>query len=472
VTPPHALRAPARARVWPDPASFVWRTVELPPGPAIDPFALACGPHGNGPGVVLVSKHLALAGHGVAARLTLPSGMAEAGDRRALCEWLAALSPAPGGHEAVPGAPHGPVALGALPFAAQEPGSLVVPELLYGRAGGREWATVVSSPGGIGRAARDPAEVRRCLEALAGVGGAGATDVHGPWADAPPARRLVALEGPAPEVFTSGVRRALESIAAGTVSKVVLARRVVAAFDVPLDAVDAMRRLQRREPAATVYGVVGATGSFLGASPEVLVTRRGRHVESWPLAGTVGLPGDEAGDALAAARLAASDKDAREHGQVVDAVVDALAPLCEARPCHGAPSVARLRGVAHLATRVAGTLVGDVDVLSLAALLHPTPAVAGTPTGAALELLGALEPHGRGAYAGPAGWVDGRGDGDFVVAIRGATVVGRRAVVHAGAGIVAGSDPDEELAETSLKLRTALGALGNLGAGGAAEARP
>ncbi|HYA68716.1 MAG TPA: isochorismate synthase, partial [Acidimicrobiales bacterium] len=260
-------------------------------------------------------------------------------------------------------------------------------------------------------------------------------------------------------VFTDGVGRILDAIAAGRVTKVVLARHVVADYDGPIDPGAVLRRLRRLEPAATVYGLIGPDGAFVGASPELLVARHGSSVESCPRAGTVGLTGEPGTDDAAVAGLLSSPKETGEHRLVVDAIVDALAPLCIGPPTSGGPTVVRLGSVAHLATQVAGTLADDSDTLALVGALHPTPAVAGTPTPAALDLVRELEPVGRGPYAGAFGWMDAHGDGEFVVAIRGASIRGRRATVHAGAGIVAGSDADQELAETTLKLRIALSAL-------------
>jgi menaquinone-specific isochorismate synthase len=449
----------ARPTGWPDPADFRWRTLALPPGPAIDPFALCCGGAGNGPGVVLASGHLVLAGHGIAATLALPHGVAGDEEAGAVRRWLRSVpvagpdaGPVAGPDAGPDAAGSGPLAMGALPFAPGEPGSLVVPSCLYGRSGDREWVTLVSpvEPGSAEPAAPDAAALRATLAALR-----------------PPIQstvRRTGVTGPPEADFTGAVRRALAAIAAGRATKVVLARRVVASFDGPLDATSVLRRLHALEPAATVYGVVDDAGAFVGASPELLVTRRGTRVESWPLAGTVGLRGDDALDDDAVAHLQASPKETDEHGQVVDAIVDALAPLCVDRPSRTGPTVARLRTVAHLASRVSGTLAAPVDALALAAALHPTPAVAGSPTPVALDLLRELEPDGRARYAGPVGWMDGRGDGDFVVAIRGATLRGDQATVYAGAGIVAGSDPDQELDETSLKAETALCALGEPGA--------
>jgi isochorismate synthase EntC len=193
---------------------------------------------------------------------------------------------------------------------------------------------------------------------------------------------------------------------------------------------------------------------MVGASPELLVARYGDRVVSRPMAGTA-VPGDGALE-----RLAASPKDAREHRLVVDAILEVLGPRCLEVEAAAEPEVDEFADVAHLATPIHGTLRTPApDALTLARALHPTPAVAGTPTDAALAAIARLEPHGRGRYAGPVGWVDARGDGEWAVALRCASLDGARAVLHAGAGIVAGSDPDLEWTETEAKLDPMLRAL-------------
>ena len=165
--------------------------------------------------------------------------------------------------------------------------------------------------------------------------------------------------------------------------------------------------------------------------------------------------GDESADTLRR-----SGKDAREHRVVVDAIVDALRPHCTTLDVADRPEVDTFAEVAHLATPLYGALRAPApDALALARLLHPTPAVAGTPTDAALALIAALETSGRGCYAGPVGWVDARGDGEWAVALRGAALDGVHAVLHAGAGIVAGSNADAEWVETQAKLEPMLRAL-------------
>ncbi len=255
--------------------------------------------------------------------------------------------------------------------------------------------------------------------------------------------------------FERRVTAALAAIASGRVGKVVLARQVHARFTHPLDPVAVLRRLQADEPTCAVFAHRQAGGVFLGASPELLVRRRGDRVVSHPLAGT------SAADDAAVVALVASTKEQAEHRTVAEAVADRLAAWCDVLQVPKAPTPVRLHGVAHLGTRITGRLHQPAaDALTLAAALHPTPAVAGVPTGAALALITDLEDEGRGFYAGPVGWVDARGDGELLVAIRSATVAGNRAVAYGGAGIVAGSAPDRELAETAAKLHTALGALG------------
>ena len=255
--------------------------------------------------------------------------------------------------------------------------------------------------------------------------------------------------------FERRVTAALAAIASGRVGKVVLARQVHARFTHPLDPVAVLRRLQADEPTCAVFAHRQAGGVFLGASPELLVRRRGDRVVSHPLAGT------SAADDAAVVALVASTKEQAEHRTVAEAVADRLAAWCDELQVPKAPTPVRLHGVAHLGTRITGRLHQPAaDALTLAAALHPTPAVAGVPTGAALALITDLEDEGRGFYAGPVGWVDARGDGELLVAIRSATVAGNRAVAYGGAGIVAGSAPDRELAETAAKLHTALGALG------------
>jgi menaquinone-specific isochorismate synthase len=247
------------------------------------------------------------------------------------------------------------------------------------------------------------------------------------------------------------VERALAAIDVGDLEKVVLAREVLIEADAAFDAHEIVRRLVASQPGSFVY----ASEGFVGASPELLVRRTGDVVESRPVAGTTVADSDEA---LLA--LAASVKDTREHRYVVDGIVDVLGPRCAELHTDAVPEVAVFGPVAHLATPIRGRLTAPApSALDLARLLHPTPAVGGTPRRAALDAIRDLEGFDRGRYAGPVGWVDARGDGEWAIALRGAELDGARARLVAGAGIVAGSDPEAEWAETQAKLEPMLRAL-------------
>lgn len=247
--------------------------------------------------------------------------------------------------------------------------------------------------------------------------------------------------------------------------KVVLSRALRVSGDRPIDPRALLCRLAE-DPAATAFCVplpsADGTGRLLlGATPELLVSRRGDQVISHPLAGSARRSSDPGRDRDAAERLAASTKDGREHREVVTAILDLLAPYCREL---GTPEGTQLVSTAsmwHLGTRIVGRLRDPASSsLELAALLHPTPAVCGTPRDAAAELIAEIEGHDRGFYAGAVGWCDTAGDGDWYVALRCAEISGGEARLHAGAGIVPGSDPVAEGDETAAKFAAMLRALG------------
>jgi isochorismate synthase len=242
--------------------------------------------------------------------------------------------------------------------------------------------------------------------------------------------------------YRRGVAAAARAIAAGALAKVVLARRVRVQCASAIDPATLFARLEA--PGVTRFLFRRGDAAFVGATPERLIAKRGRYIETEALAGS----------ATAAAQLGA--KERAEHALVVDAIADALAPLCVELDVPAAPTARALRHIVHFATPIRGQLRRDRHILELAAALHPTPAVGGVPRAAALAFIRAHEPAARGWYAGPVGWYDDRGDGELTVALRSAVVHGATAHLYAGAGIVAGSDPDAELAETDLKLRTIL----------------
>jgi len=315
----------------------------------------------------------------------------------------------------------GAIAVGALPFDPDAPGELVVPARVHGVRDGRAWVTEI-----------------------------GAGEPSHAVAIAPPTRFHVAAPRTRDE-WRAAVERALAAIDAGALEKVVLAREVLVEADAAFDAHDIVRGLVASQPGSFVY----ASAGFVGASPELLVRRTGAVVESRPVAGTTVADSD-----AALLALAASVKDTREHRFVVDGIVEALGPRCDELHADAVPEVAVFGPVAHLATPIRGRLVAPApSALDLARLLHPTPAVGGTPRLAALAAIRELEGFDRGRYAGPVGWVDARGDGEWAIALRGAELDGARARLVAGAGIVAGSNPDAEWAETQAKLEPMLRAL-------------
>lgn len=277
-----------------------------------------------------------------------------------------------------------------------------------------------------------------------------------PDAEAVPRRFTVASIETRDE-WCRAVRTALAELATGDLAKVVLAREVEIAADVPFDIRAVLARLRRDQPGCVVY----RDGDLVGASPELLVRREGAVVRSRPMAGTVARRATVSDDDEAVARLVASAKDEHEHRLVVDAVVDVLRGL-GVEPSVSGPAAERFASLTHLVTDVTATLPdadSTPDAATLAVRLHPTPAVGGTPTAAALDTIARLERFDRGTYAGPVGWVDASGDGEFVVALRCADVRGTTARLVAGAGIVEGSDPLAEFDETQAKLEPVLRAI-------------
>lgn len=244
-------------------------------------------------------------------------------------------------------------------------------------------------------------------------------------------------------------------IAEQRLEKVVLARRVLLTLDPPPDPLQVLERLRDEAPHATRFAFRRANVTFLGATPERLLAKSGLRVETEALAGSQ--RADGRGRHL---ELLQSRKDLAEHAIVVREIVRALAPLCASLHCPERPVVRELRHVVHLLTPIEGELREREHVLHLVEKLHPTPAVGGVPRPDALAWLAEHEPDERGWYAGPIGWFDAAGDGEFAVALRSGLIDGPRAHLYVGAGIVAESEPEGEYQETALKLRTLLVALG------------
>ena len=370
-----------------------------------------------------------LVGWGEAARLevTGPDALAEA------AAWWAAhtAEAAVDDRVGVPGS--GTVLFASIAFDPVGGTSVfVVPEVVVGRRGGVTWVT---TQGG--------ADPRRALTAAPRTADDGAGRLR--YADG-------ALD---PVSWCAAVATAVERIAAGDVAKVVLARDLLVVADRPLDLRRLLRRLAARFPDCWTFAVDG----LLGATPELLLRRTGRELSARVLAGTAPR-GAGADDERLAAALLGSAKDRAEHALAVDSLVRALQPYSTALTVPEEPALLTLANVRHLATDVRGTQRrtgpgGRAGLLELIDAVHPTAAVGGTPTAEAVALIGELEGMDRGRYAGPVGWLDARGDGEFGLALRCAEISPEQpctARLFAGCGIVAGSDPTAELAETQAKF--------------------
>ncbi|WP_329499208.1 isochorismate synthase [Kitasatospora herbaricolor] len=268
---------------------------------------------------------------------------------------------------------------------------------------------------------------------------------------------------PAPEAYRTAVAEAVRLMNEHPeLSKVVLARTLELTAPGGADLTTMLHRLIHRDPNGYTFAVpAGGAATLVGASPELLLSRRGRSVVSNPLAGSAARSADPVEDMRRAAALTESPKDLAEHAFVVDAVRRTLEPYCADLVVPARPSLIRTAAMWHLSTTVTGTLRdAATSALDLALALHPTPAVCGTPTDRARELIGALEPFDRGLYTGVVGWGDATGDGEWVVTLRCAEAEGERLRLFAGAGVVAASVPEHELAETGAKFRTFLHAVG------------
>ncbi|QBR94419.1 isochorismate synthase [Nocardioides euryhalodurans] len=325
----------------------------------------------------------------------------------------------------------GLVAFGSFGF-ADEPGDsvLTVPEVVVGRRGDRAWLTTVS------RAGLDLLDHR------------GAISVAAP--PTPPGEVSFADGSLNGEQWMSAVADAVARISAGDLEKVVLARDLVATAAGPIDVRWPLQRLASGYPMCWTFHVDG----LFGATPEMLVRRERGLVTSRVLAGTIRRTGDDERDLALAATLARSSKDLEEHEYAVRSVAEALDPHCSSMNVPEAPFVLHLPNVMHLATDVAGVVhdAATVSSLQLAEALHPSAAVGGTPTPGATALITEIEGMERGRYAGPVGWIDAAGDGEWGIALRSAEVTGDTVRLFAGCGIVADSDPEAELAESQAKF--------------------
>jgi menaquinone-specific isochorismate synthase len=339
------------------------------------------------------------------------------------------------GDEGPPGS--GVVAFGALPFDRSAPSQFDVPEYCVTQTShGNAWLTRL-----------DGADAWLALLSTA----------VGPEQETQSLRSLTLQ--PTPEEYAHNVALAVEILRSKEVDKVVLARSVIGTVPEVIDAAAVAQRLHQREPRCTIFSIPTADGRrFVGATPELIARRTGRTLVSHPLAGTIALPPNvEPEDYLT--WLLGSTKNLHEHNVPVNEIVTALEGVYDEVEADAGPSIVALRTLAHLGTWIEASCRDEADApdaLEVLRLLHPTSAVGGVPRESAYELIRRLEQIDRGYYAGPLGWLDANGDGEWWIGFRGVLVKGAQFEAWAGAGIVSESDPIAEREETKAKLASFL----------------
>lgn len=376
----------------------------------------------------------------------------------------------------------GPLAMGGFAFAAGDhdgpwapfgDARFWVPRWVYRLEGDRAWVHVQAKAG----VDDDLAAARRLVEAELAACQAGLapawTATGGPKAASGPAARetgraagapgcpaIARRDVPAKEQWLAAVHAAVRAIRAGKLEKAVLARTVEVSTPGGFAPGPALRYLRDHYPDCYIFAVAHGGRCFLGATPERLVRLHGGEVQVACLAGSIARGSTPDEDRRLGDALLGSAKNRHEHQLVLQAIRAALAPLCTEIEAPAEPGLLKFANVQHLYTPVRARLGAGAGIFDLAERLHPTPAMGGHPTDKALALIRELESADRGWYAGPVGWVDVRGEGEFAVAIRSALLAGERALLYAGCGIVADSDAESEFEESCLKLRPMLAALG------------
>ena len=332
----------------------------------------------------------------------------------------------------VHGSGTGPVLFTSFSFSPDDVSVLVIPQVVVGTKSGKSWITWIGS---------DPQPVLKTAPDLYSNG-----DMV--WNEQPAAD----------EAWKSRVAKAVSRIQKGDLDKVVLARDISVSSSKSIDPRVILQKLADEYPTTWKFSISG----LVGATPELLLRLSRGMVTSRVLAGTISKTGDDAKDLALAASLARSSKDLAEHEYAVRSVADALEPFCSSTNVPESPFVLHLANVMHLATDVTGALVetlSHIDAFTILEQLHPSAAVCGTPRPAAAALIQEIEGMSRGRYAGPVGWIDAAGDGELGIALRCGQINGDSIRIFAGCGIVDGSDPDVELAETYAKfapMRSAL----------------
>jgi len=408
-------------------SSLVTTTTSLPDLQGLDLVEF-----GARSGLLFRRPGLTLAGLGVATTITLerPTGAKAAQQALAGLRSTNALPDQPG---------TGPVAFGALAFDRTESATLIVPEIVLGQNDdGDVWLSITA------HGAANPAAVLSNILVVARRPIA-IPDEKSTWS----LRSAMTAQRWRDEV----VAVARDRIASGELNKAVMAREAIFESAEPIDPARVVVAVADTFATANVFNING----FVGASPELLVSRLGTTVRAHPLAGTAARSDDPHADAHLAAELLASGKNRSEHQITIDWFLNELLPFCSYVDAEPEPSVMSLANVHHLGTLVEGVLSSPAaSVLELVQATHPTPAVGGDPQSTAIDVISEVEHAERGLYAGATGWVDGAGNGAFAVNVRCAHIHGNRASVFSGVGVVAESDPQAELEETRAKFQAML----------------
>jgi salicylate biosynthesis isochorismate synthase/menaquinone-specific isochorismate synthase len=333
-----------------------------------------------------------------------------------------------------------------------EPASMTLPEISFSAEPSRTTMTLNAI---VDRSADVSAIEGRLLARVAALSGSGL-----PMIDPHPSHRPSIESVRTPGQFEASVAAAVERIRSGEIEKVVLAREVVVRAGSAHDPAAIFAALREGFPSCFNFCVGTPEAAFIGASPELLVRCAGRSVSTVGLAGSTRRSSDPAVDDHLAEKLLASSKDREEQGLVVAGIVKALGRLSVWVEAAAEPGIIKVANIQHLATPVVAQLAQPRTAIELAGVLHPTPAVGGEPWKKASVVMDEVEGLDRGWYAGPVGWMDGSGDGEFCVALRSALLRDREAHLYAGVGVVADSDPASELAETEMKLGALLPLIG------------
>jgi menaquinone-specific isochorismate synthase len=337
-------------------------------------------------------------------------------------------------HNNVHGTGTGPILFTSFSFDPAEESVLVIPQVVIGQRNGKSWITWIGAKPQPGLR-KTTVEKKPLSLSWSGSNG---------------------------DVWQDRVARAVEKIKGNQLEKVVLARFATATTESSIDVRNLLQQLASEYPSTWVYSNTG----LVGATPELLVRLSKSLVTSRILAGTIRKTGDDERDLALAGSLARSSKDLEEHEYAVRSVADALAPLCSSTNVPESPFVLHLSNVMHLATDVTGVLSDNsspADIFDLVSRLHPSAAVCGTPTEVAQRTIDEIEGISRGRYAGPIGWIDANGDGELGIALRCGQISSdaKSIRIYAGCGIVAGSDPEREYAESQAKLLPVRSALEN-----------